>query len=353
MRVPRFIPIAFLSLCLPLGATDLTPEQIESIRKKFQAIKEGRNEHVTSRNSNAGQVFSNASQDPRVAMELYLKCVELVDFEKEGRPTEDFKAWKEGFERRFDLEPASGGFLDKNAFNESLRLQLQYLALTLRAAQMEEVKDVFPSLVSYVESLSRMQEVPTDAMTSPVSTSVFARAYELEQDLDANDGWENVPFNIGGIYEKTILPYLRQEDPGGLINAWDKLIEQQKRLVLTIESAREEELRGLNRDEQIRKRSEREGNTRRNNERTLMGQYDMNDFTEEVLPQLEWNKLIDMFKYVDQVMGAKGMLDFIESHKEHKLGQQFMDQFNSVVLGGGPVSVPAETSSEQNIPAGN
>lgn len=352
MRLPRLILVLVFCLSSQIVATDLTPEQIESIRKKFQSIKEGRSEHVTSRNSNAGQVFSGAAQDPRAAMELYLKCVELVDFEKEGRPAEDFKAWKENFERRFDQEPTSNGFLDKDAFYESLRLQLQYLALTLRASQAEDLKDVFPTLVSYVESLSRMQKVPTEAMTNSVATSVFARAYELEKDLESNKGWEQVPFNIGGIYEKTILPYLRVEDPNGLMIAWDKLIEQQKRLVLTIEKAREEELRGLNRDEQIRKRSEREGNTRRNNERTLMGEYDMNDFTEEVLPQLEWNKLVDMFGYVDQVMGAKGMLDFIEAHKAHKLGQQFMDQFSSIVLGsaeaGGAIEAPEETS-----PAGN
>lgn len=331
MKFPRIFTLFFF-FCFSVvsfsTAADLTPQQIESIRARLKALKADLENHLSSRNSGAGKVFADAAADPKKAVELYLKCEKLVNFDQEGLPESDFRGWKEDNEDRM-REPA---------FVESLQLQLQYLALSCEAAESEEIDAVFSKLLSYVDSLSRMEELPTNALTSSVARSVFAEAYNLENLLGDNEGWEATPFNIGGIYDSTILPHLREENPGALMNAWDKRIEQETRIVMMLEAHKEKQLRGMNRDQQRRTR----GN--QNRDGGLMGRYDKDDFINEALPRMEWAKLKDMFLFVDQINGAKAMLDFVEKHLTGEFGEQFFTDFNSVIssVSGGGEPAPEE-----------
>jgi hypothetical protein len=249
MALPRFFPvltaIAFF-LTPSVNAQELTAEQIESLRAKLKSLKADLESHLSSRNSGAGSVFSSAAEDPRAAVDLYLNCEKLVNYEREGRPESDFRAWKESNEDRL----RDAGFI------ESLQMQLRYLALSCRAAEAKEIDQVFTPLMLYVDSLSRLEEMPTGNLTSSVAGSVFAEAYNLQRLLGENDAWEDTPFNISGIYESTILPYLREERPDALMNAWDKRIEQETRLVQMLEVHKEKELRGMSRDQQARARGQ-------------------------------------------------------------------------------------------------
>lgn len=332
MKFPRIPTLICCGLMLASfsSAAELTPEQIESLRARLKALKENLDNHLSSRNSGAGQVFAEASGDPKKAMELYLKCQKLVNFDEEGLPESDFRGWKEENEDR----------MKDPAFVESLQMQLRYLALSCQAAESEKIDTIFPSLLSYVDSLSRMEELPTNAVTGSVARSVFSEAYNLEKLLGDNPNWEAIPFNIGGIYDSVILPYLREKNPSGLMNAWDKRIEQETRIVMMLEEHKEKELRGLNRDQQRRAR----GN--QNRDGGVMGRLDKDDFINEALPRMNWAKLVDMFNYVDQINGAKAMLDFVEENLTGELGEEFFEQFSNLIAG-----AAAPTPAGGNAPA--
>src|SRR5690606_33550344 len=130
----------------------------------------------------------NAANDPRAAIELYLNCVKMVEYDRKGRPESDFKAWREGQEGR----------LRDSAFAASLQHQLRYLALSCQAAESEDESHIFAPLMAYVDALSNLAETPTGPITQSVANSVFAKAYYLEKLLGNNDRWEPVPINIGG-----------------------------------------------------------------------------------------------------------------------------------------------------------
>jgi len=332
MALPRFFPvltaIAFF-LTPSVNAQELTAEQIESLRAKLKSLKADLESHLSSRNSGAGSVFSSAAEDPRAAVDLYLNCEKLVNYEREGRPESDFRAWKESNEDRL----RDAGFI------ESLQMQLRYLALSCRAAEAEEIDQVFTPLMLYVDSLSRLEEMPTGNLTSSVAGSVFAEAYNLQRLLGENDAWEDTPFNISGIYESTILPYLREERPDALMNAWDKRIEQETRLVQMLEMHKEKELRGMSRDQQARARGQQ------NQGGGVLRRLDEDDFNRETLPRMKWAKLRDMYEYVNQLEGAKAMLSFIEEHLQHDLGEEFFQAFEAVI--------GASTSPNPPNPAGN
>ena len=327
MRIPAFtlrifvFPVVFLALILSfcnlqnLRAEKLTPEQIESLRAKLKSLKESLDGHLTTRNTSAGSEFVQAANDPRAAVELYLKCYKTVHFDREGLKESDFRAWKEEESDR----------LRDPAFVESLQMQLRYLALSCKAAEVEEVDEIFGSLNSYVDSLSKLDEMPDQILTESVAGSVFSQAYYLEKLLGQNQSWEPVPFDIAGIYSKTILPYLRDEKPESLMTAWDKRIEQQTRLVMFLEAEKEKELRGMDRDEKRRKQ------TRQNRQGGVMGAHDKDDFIRDTLPNLQWSKLKDMYDYVDQLSAAKAMLAFVEEHLTHPKGEEWFNDFVNVI----------------------
>ncbi len=316
MRKAVFLLLAGLGLLVPAApGSDLTPDQIESLRRRLAELKDNLDGHLSTRNQSARSIFMEASSDPKKAIQLYLDCHWKVNYEMEGRSESDFRAWKESQENR----------IKSDQFIESLLIQLRYLALSCHAAEVEKLDEVFGPLTNYVESLSRLEEMPDGILTSNVSGSIFAQAYNLEKLLGQNDNWEPVPFNIPGIYNRTILPYLRENNPTSLMSAWDKRIEQQKRLVMFFEEKKKEELRGLDRDQERRVRNRQEGRG------GLMGSHDLEDFTRETLPRLTWSKYKDMFRYVNQLEGAKLMLDFVEKNLTTPQGEEFFEEFMTLL----------------------
>ena len=320
IRAMNFSSVCFLIPVFTLAlssatATELTPSQIESIQAKIKSMRETLEGHISSRNSGAGQLFTTAASDPRAALKLYLDCHKVVNFEREGRPESDYRAWEDEQEDR----------IKNSQFVESLQMQLRYLALSCQAAESKKIEAVFAPLLSYVDALSRMEELPTNALTNSVANSIFSERYYLDNLLGSNPDWEATPFNIGGIYEKTIFPYLRKEQPDALMNAWDKRIEQQNRIVAMIQAKKDESMRGLDRDQERRARNnqDRQGG--------MMGDLDKDDYLARTLPKLEWSKLKDQFLYVDEVMGAKAMLDFVESKLTHELGEEFFNEFLDLI----------------------
>jgi len=322
-------------------ASDLTPEMVESLKAKIFAIKNNLTSHLSERNQSAGRVFLEASADPKKAIELYLRCHKEVNYDREERPESDFRDWKESQSDRFK----------DDQFMESLRIQLRYLGLSCQVAEAEELDTVFPSLMTYVDGLSRLEEMPDGILMQSVAGSIFAEAYYLEKLLGSNDNWEPVPYNIGGIYEKAIFPYLRENKPEALMNAWDKRIEQQTRIAESLEVLKEKELRGMDRDEERRAR-----NNQNRRGGGILQSMDKDDFIRETLPTLQWGKLKDQFSYMDQVGAAQKMLSFIESNLTHPKCEEWFSQFTTLILSTeaaanvsnetAPATPPADTGSQ-------
>ena len=315
---PSSFPALLLGLSLAASTVqsiELTPDQIQSLKARLKSLKENLDTHLTTRNTTAAQTFITAAADPRAAVELYLNCTKMVDYDREGLPETDFRAWKDGQKDR----------ISDPKFVESLQQQLRYLALSCQAAETEDKSKIFAPLMAHVDSLSMLTEPPTGAVTQSVANSIFARAYYLEDLLGKNENWESVPINIEGIYNRSIMPYLRKENPTGLMNAWDKRIEQETRLVMMLEEQDDKELRGLSRDEERKARS---AQTKKGG---ALGDHSKEEFTTRTLPQLQWGKFKDMFLYVDQVNGAKAMLDFVEANLTGENGEELYAEFESLI----------------------
>ncbi len=320
LLLATFLPFASISAQTP----GITQEQIDMLKKQLEVLEKEQATHLSQRNASAGDIFLRASADPKAAFELWEKCTKLIDFDREEKKESEFREWKDG----------NSDKARDDRFLESLMIQLKYVGLSCQAAEAEKIEEIFPSILSYVDGLSRMEELPTNNVLKSVADSNFAKAYNLESLLGKNGSWEAVPFSIRGIYDKTILPHLREKNTAGLMNAWNKRIEQQTRLAQSLNTAMEDAEREL----RLAEGDRQAGNKKRalndliNGDRSnMMQSHDKDDFVREELPRLKWAKLKDQFEYVDPSAGATGMLQFVREHITHELGEEFMTDFKNVI----------------------
>jgi hypothetical protein len=300
----------------PAPAADLSPQQVEAIRAQLEAMRDTLEGKASERNRSAWSVFMSASQDNKAAAELYENCTRIVDFEREGRTDSEFRDWQSGQRDRYK----------NDGYMESMRLQLRWLAITCKAAEAEKFETVLPDVLGYLDSLTQLTEMPGNAALNPVTGSIFVKAYQLERVVARDTKWEPVPYNIEGIYEKIILPYLRDEKPSQLMTAWDKRISQQTHLVEFIKARQDDELKG-DRDEKrrIMERQRREGS------RGVLGNHDEDDFINDTLPRLKWARLIDKYMFVDKVSAAQEILVFLNENITNKRAIDWLNQFAGMV----------------------
>lgn len=312
-------------------AQDLTPDQLEEISAQLEAIRKVLSDQASSRNQNAADVFLAAAGSGKEALELYVKCYKEVHFDREGRKESDFRDWRDKQADRFR----------DDAFIEGLRLQLRYLGLSCKAAEAEDLAQVFGSLIAYVDSLSQLEEMPSNEAMRAINSTVFAQAYDLDGQLAKNKSWEQVPYNIGGIYEKTILPYLRKESPDRLANAWDKRIEQETRVVQFLEREKEKQLKGSADDK--RKTRNQQSERSKGNGGSVLRAHDKEFFLRETLPTLRWGKMTDMFNYGNRSKAALDMLGFIKENIKSPKAETWMNQFAALLSKAGTPREPTQS----------
>jgi len=312
--------ILFLAIALQPASTtnaaDLSPEQVTAIRAQLKTLQDTLDGKASDRNRSAWSVFMSASQDPKAAVTLYENCTRIVDYEREGRSDAEFRDWQSKQRDRYK----------NDSFMQSMMLQLRWLAISCKAAEAEKFETVLPDVLSYLDSLSALTEMPAGAALNSANGSIFVRAYELERMLSKNENWETVPYNIKGIYEKIILPYMREEKPEQLMNAWDKRISHQTRLVEFIKAKQDDEVKG-GRDE---KREIMDRQRRETSQGVLRG-HDEEDFVTKTLPRLKWDRLIDKFSYVDNVSAAQEMLAFLNENITNTMTIDWLTQFQNMV----------------------
>ena len=338
----RFFPgILILTICFALSYTGsgraqgLSPDQLEKISAQLAAIRKVLSDKSSDRNKGAADTFISASQSGKEALALYVQCYKKVNFDLEGREESDFRDWRDKQADRFR----------DDAFIEGIRLQLRYLGLSCKAAESEELSEVFGNLMSYVDSLTQLEEMPGNEAMQSINGTVFAKAYELDRQLAKNKSWEPVPYNIPGIYEKTILPYLREENPSKLDSAWDKRIEQEMRVVQFLEKEKEKEQKGSRDDKRETRNKQSQRKQGGGGGGGMMRSHDKEFFIRQTLPMLKWGKMVDMFKYGNRSSAALGMLNFIKENIANPKAEIWMNQFTALL------TTPAQSTGTTALPA--
>ncbi|HSP41342.1 MAG TPA: hypothetical protein VLO11_00585, partial [Luteolibacter sp.] len=123
MKTCLKLAVLVISCCTAHGEV-LTEQERETLLKRLEDLQSSAEERVDARFRAAIAAYTSAASSPSAASDLYLKCVEKVNFIDQKRKSQDFREWK----RREADEISSSGF------GLALQIQLRWLILTLQAA---------------------------------------------------------------------------------------------------------------------------------------------------------------------------------------------------------------------------
>ena len=289
----------------PASADPLSRPEINGILQELTNIEDVLSGKRVSLRTNAVQAFEAASSSEKAAYEFYVQCHKVLNFDAKDASFSDFRAWRERDEKRTKTKENIA----------AMRLQLQYLVLTMKAAEGVKKEFIIPELESFVANIvNHTEDLGSNGMRTlnkSVKTTIFAEAYKLNKSLEI-ENWCFEPGSLGGVYEKSVFPYMRSEARDNLGAAWDRRIQLEKRTILI---------------------------TRKDNE------YELNKFETEKLPQLHWQKANDIYLNFSQKQGSQSMLALIKSNPNHTSLKSWVEGFRELLLGSTPpITAPPITA---------
>lgn len=327
MRVP------ILLLCSALGFNALHAEALsdmdrEALLENLQKLRDAADSKVDARFRIAIAAFRNAIGSDDAAMELYLNCIEKVNFEEQQKKSADFREWKTK-EREKLADPG---------MRLALRLQLRWLTLTLQAASekadraklTEDAQDVVEVIFRELDKLKHQERILSQAVTG----SVFARAYDINN--VKVEKWPLSPIQLDAVYDEILLPpYRKPSQLDALRSGWIRRIQQ--------ETAKMEHWNGR-RDEDREDREDRED--KRIGTLESMQSPEYVKFLEEGRPKLQWEMEVDLYNNGDQAGAAVRMLAHLEKYVGHPSNREWSDQLKLLLKPAVPLAPvpPAETA---------
>lgn len=326
MRVPILLVCSTLVFS-GARAESLSDADREALLENLDKIRDASNSKTDARFRIALAAYRTAMSSDDAAIDLYLNCMELVNFEELKKKAADFREWKTK-EREKLGEPG---------LRLALRHQLRWLMLTLEAASEKpdlaklttDAQDAIDAVFRDADKLRDQQEI----LGQNVISSVFARAYDINNVKVEN--WATSPIQVDTIYDKILLPPYRK--PSGLATlraGWLKRIQQ-------------ETLQKELWDESRRERRENRGN--REDKRVGMADAMQSPeylrFVEEEVPKLYWQMEIDLFENGDEAGAAVRMLAHLNKYVNHAAAGEWSDELQKLLKPKVVVpAVPEETT---------
>ncbi|MCP4849918.1 MAG: hypothetical protein GY899_18420 [Verrucomicrobiaceae bacterium] len=310
----------------------LTPSETNLLLDAVKDLKGKVKDQRYGIHASAIQSFRAASSSTTSAYDFYLKCYKEMNFTRKGARESEYLEWKK----------KNRDYLRSKEHSEARRMQLQFLVLTLRAAQFtkkEQYYSIIPELTTLVDNaLSAYPHLGSSRkiLHSDAVGSTFGRVYDLGSTMKRNKNWARSPMDIDGIYDRTILPlYRSKEKISELSAAWDKRISQRITMVGSLGSSESEA-----------------------------------KFVRDTLPRMKWEKNMDLLRGGKRRTALTAMVSIVRSNAEHENIDQWIDRLEGYLSGeedpgsfedlesdedvAGEVNLPQSTSinSEPNIGGG-
>ena len=326
MRIPVFLVCAALMSHVGHAET-LSDADRETLLGSLEKIREAADSKSDAKFKIALAAYRNAIGNDDAAIELYVNCMEKVNFEELHKKAADFRDWK-AKEREKLADPG---------LRLALRHQLRWLMLTLEAASEKpdrvklagDAQEALDSIFRDADKLKNQQAILSQAVTS----TVFARAYDINH--VKVEKWVVSPIEIDAIYDQILLPPYRKSTTLATLRAgWIKRIQQES-LKMELWSANPRELRE-NHDKK----------------RTAMAS-DMQSpeylkFLAEDLPKLQWQMEVDLYTYGDQAGASVRMLALLGKYIGHPSARAWADELKKLLKP--EVAIPVPKVGEVTAP---
>ena len=268
-----FLIVLTLASTTAFSMTDAPPVNTEVVLKELQKLKGTHDVSLKNQLYQIYQMVNSAASNGNDAMDLYLQAEFATQFNGQSRDKVQFQEWKK---KQSDK-------LKSKSFQESLRLYLTYLAITIQSSMGAKTVDLIQPLINYSGQVFTEQEFLEDGdelMKKPLDGSLIVRYLNLN--LTPQTGWVNTPGNVDDIYLKVILPELRILQNPMALEYWDRQITK-------------------------------EAETISNDKRIFQSEL----FNNVRKPTLYWNKAMEFYLIGQKNRGITEMLAVIKAYPNH------------------------------------
>ncbi|RYD33741.1 MAG: hypothetical protein EOP85_20475 [Verrucomicrobiaceae bacterium] len=328
MRVPILLVSSLLAVS-GVQAEDLSDADRETLLEDLEKLREAAGSRMDSRFRMAIAAYKNAMTSNEAVIDLYLNCMEKVDFTEQHRKAADFREWK-----RKEAEK-----LSEPGLRLALRHQLRWLILTLQVASEKpenrykfasDAAEVVDAIFRDIDKLKNQEQT----LNQSVLSTVFARAYDITN-VKLED-WSFSPVQVDSLYDTIFLPPVRKPSTLGELRAtWMKRIQQQS-IVMQNWAGR----RG------------RDGEAQRIGMIDSLQSPEYIRFMEEAVPDLQWQMEVDLFTFGDQSGAAVRMLAHLQKHIGHAKARDWGEQFQRLLKPKESATPQPGTGEEGLAPAG-
>lgn len=311
---------ASLAVWMPL-AVNADPQQLSepdriAVEEKLEKIQKQSEDRVGGLYARAVQDYRAAIQSDAATMEMYLKCVEKVEFIDQKKKASEFREWKRRNKDR----------LSSGSFRKALRHQLSWLLLSIEAAKRDgDLSEMGTRAIGHLNQIFQNAEElkpHRGVLRRNVLSSVFAQGYNLN--IKVKD-WPKSALDIGNIYDKVVLPPLRNVERVGELRAnWVNRIKYEE---LVFKEWHEEE-------------------TSRIGLKDALTSPEYEKFLSEARPTLLWEMEIECFEAGDEQAAALKMLSHLETYISHKSAPDWIKEMKEIIMPEG-----AEEDSADSVDA--
>ena len=278
--------------------TDSEKEEMLERATKMLESAEGRSK---ARFATAIKAFRSAVASDTAAHDLYLKCLEQVEYVDKQKSSSAFRDWKRKHRETSDTP----------AFRRALRHQLNWLLISIEAAHdPAKIEQLGIKALAKVDAMiddAELLKPNKNILSKAVLSTVYAKAYDLDT-LGAKK-WPSSPASINEIYENVVMPPLRVPSKTNLLrSAWNKRIKHEGLIKeLWSKNSKENEKKiGLKKD---------------------LAPPEYLAWRENIYPELLWRREVDCFESGDEKHAASNMMGHIDKYIKHKNSLKWTQQF--------------------------
>ncbi|WP_156817200.1 hypothetical protein [Rubritalea marina] len=281
----------------------MTDAQRERLQKQLKSILEQTTEADSLKKKSAYSAYQRAMSSGAASLELYLKCVEKVDFLDAGKSSSEFREWRR----------ANAELLGDSDFRLALRYQLRWLVLSIEANKRgeqrihtmgEEARELVSSMLSKADDLMEHRKL----LSQNVLQSYFARAYGFTEIKVKR--WPTAPANVQAIYKSVILPDLVERKKVSQVRAaWTEMIKFEE----------------LRMDAWNKSKSSKIGMKKN------MGSAALKKWRAEVYPDLVWNMEQDVLKAGGEYQAISNMITHIGNNLKHKNALKWASELDGLL----------------------
>ncbi len=216
------------------AAPTLTPEQVANVLKQLEDLEAL---VMKQRGTNLGEIIQklrSAASSDAAAINLITESDKLVNVERKEGERSDAKRIEQ---RKDALKREKPEDEKKNGDAATgLRIELEYLALTLEAHDMKDLSAMAPKINAFHQMLlgqaKDLKGGTGEALMRPIggggrrggggnlSIDVVIEAYQLDPFL-RREGWPLAPGDIIGMYDKVLLKSIREKKKEAIGSTWD------------------------------------------------------------------------------------------------------------------------------------